>query len=72
MQRIGEVIREMTLARRLELEQLAADVPAPARTEDRMGLALRPGARVLDLVTGQEGTIDGGTRTHTIVPTAQR
>lgn len=34
--------------------------------------ALEVGARVFDLVTGQEGKVIGGTRENFIVPAAQR
>jgi hypothetical protein len=35
-----------------------------------MGIALKPGTRVLDKITGQEGTVIAGTIKHTILPTS--
>jgi hypothetical protein len=49
----------------------AAGVPPPS-AEENMGLALRPGARVFDVVTGQEGEVIAGSRAHYLVPSAQR
>jgi hypothetical protein len=54
--------------------RLAADlrrrIQQPAPPELNQGLAHAPGARVLDLVTGQEGVIIGGSTDTVIIPTA--
>lgn len=51
---------------------LAAAAAPPPTAEEQMGLALRPGARVFDTVTGQEAEVIGGTRAHYVVPSPER
>lgn len=49
--------------------QRAAGVPAPTTPEEFLGLALKPGTRVLDTITGQEGTVYAATIRNTVLPT---
>ncbi len=72
MVHISEVIREMGLASRQADDELRAAAAPPERAEARLGLPLQPGVRVLDLVTGQQGVVDAGTRANLIVPPAER
>jgi hypothetical protein len=71
MEQIGQVMREVAEAAREARERLKKGARPPASAEGNMGLALLPGARVLDLVTGQEGEVIGGTRANYVVPTTR-
>jgi hypothetical protein len=71
MEQIGQVLHEMVEAAREARSRLKAGARPPASAEERMGLALLPGARVLDLVTGQEGEVISGTRANYVVPTTR-
>jgi len=53
----------------IKAAKVSTEIPfRPATTpEECCGLALLPGARVLDRVTGQEGVVIGGTIKHTIL-----
>ena len=72
MERLHHVLNEIAQLERANTAALAAAAAPPPTAEEQMGLALRPGARVLDTVTGQEAEVIGGTRAHYIVPVAPR
>jgi len=72
VERLHHVLNEIDALNRASLAALAAAAAPPPTAEEQMGLALRPGARVLDTVTGQEAEVIGGTRAHYIVPVAPR
>ena len=72
MERLPYLLNEIQRLSRLSAEALAAAAQRPLSPEEQMGLALRPGALVFDLVTGQKAEVLGGSRAHTVVPTAQR
>lgn len=69
LDRIVNRVRENRTARERDLlgERAAALCP-----EGRMGCSHTPGARVFDRVSGQEGTVLGGTRENVLVSTPQR
>jgi hypothetical protein len=71
MEQIGKVLFEMAAEALLARSRLQKGARPPLSAEERMGLALLPGARVLDLVTGQEGEVMGGTRANYVVPTTR-
>lgn len=48
---------------------MTAKLKPPQTPADILGIALKPGARVLDRLSGQEGTVSGATIEHTILPT---
>lgn len=52
---------------RAALRGASAPPPTP---EERLGMELKPGARVVDMVTGQEGVIVAGNAAHTLIPSA--
>jgi hypothetical protein len=54
------------------VRELGSSAASAASAERRIGLALTPGARVFDRVSGLEGEILGGTRENLIVPSARR
>jgi len=72
MKQIGQVLHEMAEAAREARSRLKKGARPPVSAEEMMGLALLPGARVLDLVTGQEGEVIGGTRANYVVPATRR
>jgi len=72
VERLHHVLSEIRALADSAGKELAARVAPPASAEERMGLDLRPGQKVYDLVTGQVGEVLGGSRTHYVVPTARR
>lgn len=64
-----ERMRQSRAARAAELAGAARGAGSP---EQRLGLALAPGARVFDPITGQEGVVLGGSRENVVVPTPPR
>jgi hypothetical protein len=72
MERLPHVLSEIRSLNQGASAALAAAAAPPPSAEERMGLALRPGARVFDLVTGQEGEVLAGTIAHYVVPSAER
>jgi hypothetical protein len=49
----------------------AASAPAlkpPPTAEELLGIPFKPGQRVLDSITGQEGTVNAGTIRNTFLP----
>jgi len=72
VERLPHVLNEIERLSRQSAEALAAAAQRPLSPEEQMGLALRPGARVFDLVTGQKAEVLGGSRAHTVIPTASR
>jgi len=72
VERLGHVLNEIRALSQTARAQLAARVAPPVPAEERMGLDLRPGQKVYDLVTGQVGEVLGGSRAHYVVPTARR
>ena len=71
MSQLEQVFHEIEEADREALAGLKAAVRPPASAEANMGLELLPGARVLDLISGQEGEVIGGTRANYVVPTTR-
>jgi hypothetical protein len=72
VERLHHVLSEIEALSRASMAALAASACAPPSAEERMGLALRPGARVFDLVTGQEGEVIAGSAAHYVVPSPER
>ncbi len=72
MEHIARVMREIAAAARLSQDALRAAAAPPETPEQRMGLELTPGSRVLDRVTGQEGEVLAGSTANYIVPVAGR
>lgn len=59
------------LQERIE-QQARANAPGPDAQPDGLGLAFRPGARVLDQVTGEKGVVRAGRKTNIVLPSAGR
>ncbi len=72
MDQLPHVLREIVSLNKAANADLGAAVVPPPSAEENLGLALRPGARVFDVVTGQEGEIVAGSRAHYLVPSAER
>lgn len=72
MERLAHLLSEISALSKGAAADLAAAALPPHSAEERMGLALRPGARVFDLVTGQEGEVLAGTAAHYVVPSPER
>lgn len=72
MERLPHLLSEIAALSALGGAALRAAATAPPSPEERMGLALRPGARVFDLVTGQEGEVLAGSTAHYVVPSPER
>jgi hypothetical protein len=70
VERLGQMLHALDSARRQADADLAAGAGAPATPHETMGLDLRPGDRVLDLVTGQFGEIISATRASYLTPPA--
>jgi hypothetical protein len=66
LDRIRERLRQNRAADR---RSSYVDARQPASAEARIGAQHLPGDRVFDRVTGQEGTVIGGTSENVIVPT---
>ena len=49
----------------------AGAIPPPC-AEKQLGMTLWPGARVFDMVTGQEGTVVAGSKANVIIPPTSR
>ena len=72
LERLSHVLHEIAATTGSDAAALAAGaIPLPS-AEEQMGLALRPGARVYDHVTGQEGVISAGGKANYIVPSPDR
>jgi hypothetical protein len=72
MERQPQFLKEIRRLSESSMARLAEAATPPPSAEEQMGLALRPGALVFDLVTGQNAEVLGGSRAHTVIPTAQR
>jgi hypothetical protein len=72
MERLPHLLSEIAAYTRASGAALRAAATPPPSAEERMGLALKPGARVFDLVTGQEGEVLAGTAAHYVVPSPER
>ena len=72
MERLPHVLSEIAALSSASSAALAAAAAPPPSAEEQMGLALTPGARVFDLVTGQEGTIVAGGKANYVVPSPER
>lgn len=72
MERLHHVLNEIRSLNQGASAALAAAAAPPPSAEEQMGLALKPGARVYDTVTGQEGEILAGSIAHFVVPSAER
>jgi len=71
MPELDEALEQLGDFNRRAARDMAARCPGPGCPENDLGLAHRPGARVFDLVTGQEGVILGGSRETDFVPVAR-
>jgi len=69
LDRIRERVRQNRAARRQTFADTRAPAPCP---EARLGCTFVAGDRVVDLVTGEEGVVVGGSRETIVVPVAQR
>jgi hypothetical protein len=65
---LDTVMRDMADAARIHRAELRSRCAGAECVESRMGLEHEPGAKVFDLVTGQEVTIVRGEKTHRVVP----
>lgn len=72
MDRLPHVLREIAGLNEAARAALGAAAVPPPSAEENLGLALRPGARVFDVVTGQEGEVIAGSSAHYLVPSAER
>jgi len=72
MERLNQVLSELKALSSASSAALAAAAAPPPTAEEQMGLGLRPGARVFDLVTGEVGEVIGGGRANYVVPTPKR
>lgn len=72
MERLNQVISELEALGRSAADALRDGVSPPAPAEAAMGLVFRPGAQVMDLVSGQEGQVIAGTRANYVVPSPER
>jgi hypothetical protein len=70
VERLGTMLHTLEGVRRQANADLAAGAGAPATSHEIMGLDLRPGDRVFDLVTGQFGVIVSATRANYLAPPA--
>lgn len=50
--------------------QTTTAVDPPTTAEEFMGIAYKPGDRVLDIITGQEGTVNAAVVRNTVLPTS--
>lgn len=64
---LADLQREITARNRARAAELKRSAAVPPSAESHQGLALARGARVLDLVTGEEGVIIDGTAEHIIL-----
>lgn len=69
LDRFRERLRQSRTARNRTVLEEGASIECP---EGRMGCSYTPGARVFDRVSGQEGTVIGGTVETVLIPTAGR
>jgi len=69
---LARVLDRIEQDRAVMHQEIRAGMGSAPCAEDRLGCAFRPGARVFDRVTGQEGTVIAGARENLIVPTSQR
>lgn len=69
LSRALESLRTARVQLRSELARSGATAPC---AEDRLGCRFRPGDRVFDLVSGEEGEVVGGTVENVLVPTSER
>ena len=63
---LQQLTREFQSLGRQRRGQLAAAATSPEAAASDQGLTFRTGARVLDLVTGEEGIIVDGTAEHIV------
>jgi len=70
--RLHHVLNEIGAMSAKSAADLAAAATPPPSAEEQMGLALKPGARVFDTVTGEEGEILAGSIAHYVVPSPER
>lgn len=68
MAEIDDTIRRIQSLANSHDKALTAAVPTPQTLNRSRSLTYGEGTRVLDLVTGQEGTVINGNRQNVIVP----
>ena len=72
MSQLDRVVHGMAAFNRAAEEEAAARCTGPRCPEEVLALSFTPGAQVMDLVTGEKGTILAGTRTDSLIPHARR
>lgn len=72
MSAIDRLLDRLREARTARARELRAGGAAPRCAEDRLGCRFRPGDRVFDLVSGEEGEVLGSTIEHVVVPAPGR
>jgi hypothetical protein len=72
VERLHHILSNIAQLERAHAARLAAAATPPPSPEQRMGLALKPGARVFDTITGQEGEVIAGSVAHYVVPSPER
>lgn len=71
MPQLDRILAELKETNRRADESLRAGCKGADCADQHLGLSLRPGAKVYDVVTGQEGTILGGTAENTLIQPAR-
>lgn len=69
LDRVRERVRQSRTERLAAIGRYAG---SPASAEQQLGMRFRPGARVFDRVTGQEGEVVGGTIENIVVAAPER
>ncbi len=64
---LSKLLDRLKQTRDRDVADLRRGCPGPACPEAMLGLSLEPGARVVDLVSGQEGEILAGTKSANLV-----
>jgi len=70
MAAIDDLIHDFTTLAKQRDTQAAAGTAAAAESPKSRLMALPLGTRVLDLITGQEGTVIDGRRQNVVIPAA--
>lgn len=70
--RIDRLAADLRREQERVIENARAQCPVPGCPEDVIGLKFRAGARVRDLISGEEGTILAGRKTNIVLPASRR
>lgn len=68
LRRVVDLLRQGRETRLRDLAPAASSAPAGV---DAIGMTFRPGDRVFDRVTGEQGVVLGGERQHVINPATE-